>query len=523
MKILLINPSTNDDILSGTVSEIPYLESEAFIAPHSVSTVAALAPTDHEVHIHDEQIKGPVESILLDGCDYDVLGISVMATQLSRTANIVSFFRERDFSASLVVGGIGVSHMPDDLKDRVDTVFQGEAETTWPTYLNDLQNGDPASSYQQDARTDMTQVPAPRWDLLGKDIHRYGAVPVQTTRGCPYQCNFCDVIQNFGRKPRSKTVEQVVDEIRTAERLGAKMVYLADDNFGGGRGFAKELLRSIEKLNNSFDEPLALMTQVDLTIANDDELLELMADSNMLQVQIGIESIDNNSLKDMNKVQNLRLDPVDACKKVQSYGIVIMAHMIVGADSDDPGVFERFEQFLGKASIVNHLCHPLSAPPGTELWKQLEAEGRLMAASDMGDRVDVLTNIVPKKMTRAELFEGMADYLDRIHELDDYRSRILGFIDGVSRRPRVKNGGSGSPRKRIRMLFKMFRFFLFQLGRNHRKVFLEILKATRKKGTWMMPRVFFAHTGFIMDQKRSRKVAELTRQQARLESGKPLG
>ena len=526
MKILLVNPNTAADILSGTAAEIPYLDSEAFIAPHAVATVAALTPGNHQVSIHDEQVRGPVES-LLEERSFDVVGISLQATQLSRTIAIVRFFRESEQPGGLVIGGIGASYMPDRLKNDVNSVFLGEAETTWPRYLEDLGNGRPQSEYRQDERTDMTTVPAPRWDLIGEDIPRYGAVPVQTTRGCPFNCNFCDVIKHFGNRPRSKTVAQVVEEIRTAEKMGTKVVYFADDNFGGKKRNARELLRGIKEVNNSFEEPLGLMTQVDITIAADTELLELMADSNMNQVQVGIESLDEGVLKEMNKVQNLRLDSVDACHRIQSHGIVVMAHLIAGADSDDMGVFDRFGEFLQKANIVNHLCHPLSAPPGTELYEHIRDEGRIvessttLAQSEMEDRRDILTNIVPKGMTRVQLFEGMADYLERVHEPDDYVNRILGFIRGVSRRPRVKDGGFAAFWKRRKMMFRMFRFFLIQSGKEQRRIFLAIMKATRKQGNWLMPRVMFAHTGYVMDRMRARPVVKLAREQARYEADHP--
>jgi len=472
-------------------------------------------------------LRGPVES-LLEEERYDVVGLSLMATQLSRTLEIARFFREKRLSGALVVGGLGTSYIARQLKDLVDATFYGEAEETWPEYLADLEKGEPKAAYQRLTKPDMTAVPIPRWDLIREDIPAYSAASVQTTRGCHFDCAFCDVIYTYGRKPRSKTIAQILEEIRILEGMNVKMIYLADDNFCGNKRYAKELLRELVKLNNSFSEPLSFLTQVDITIAEDDELLELMTDANLFEVQIGIESVNEDSLREMNKLPNTRLDLVEAVRKIQSYGLVILAHMIIGTDSDDKDTFRQTADFVREANIVHHICHPLMAPPGTKLWNRLKREGRVVAAPQrlidrdhISSRVDVLTNIVPRRMSRVELFQGLADYWEEVNDPAHYLGRAIGFIEGVTRKPQVRNTGFKGLWKRRRMLVRMLWYYMFQVPKDHRKAFFTVFRTAGRLTPYLMPRVIFAHTGFVMDHKRALLAAAVARERAVFETANP--
>ncbi len=275
-------------------------------------------------------------------------------------------------------------------------------------------------------------------------------------------------------------------------------------------------------LNNAFALPLAFITQLDITIAEDDELLELLADANFLEVQIGIESTSAASLKDMNKHQNLRSDILTAVRKIQSYGIVVMAHMIIGTDSDDAGAFERTARFLREADITHHQCHPLVAPPGTRIWYDLKRQGRLVAFTDeMRDRLDITTNILPRQMTRVELMEGLADYWDRVHEPEDYTERALGFLQGITRRPRVKDPRLAELRRNLALMVRTFAYFMFKVPAKQRRAFFAVVKATRKVSPALIPRMVFVHTGYLMDSKRARHAAAVAREQAAFEKAHP--
>lgn len=521
MRILLVNPGGVDDVLTRVVREIRYLGFDAFFAPHALAAVAAVTPPEHHVRLHDENVHGPVDAVLNDGA-FDVLGITLTTNQLRRTAAILDRARERRPATHLVVGGIGAGAMFPSLRSRVDTIFWGEAEEIWPRFLGDLSAGRADGLYEAVVKPDMARTPPPRWDLIARDIPRYGAVSVQTARGCPFDCAFCDVIYTYGRKVRQKPIDRVLEEVVTLERLGAKMVMFADDSFAADRAYAKELLRRLGPINNGFRVPLSFLTQLDITVAEDEELLELLADANFFEVQIGIESTSRESLADMGKRQNLRLDPVEATRRIQSYGISVMAHLIVGADSDDRSAFERAERFLREASVTHHQCHPLIAPPGTRLWYDLKRQGRLVGFTDeMRDRLDITTNILPKRMTRIELMEGLADYWDRVHEPRSYLERALGFLEGVKRRPRVKEARWASLLRDGRMIAKTLRHYATKVSPEQRKVFFDVVVATGKRGSWMMPRMMFVHTGYWMDLRRASHAGAVARDQARREREDP--
>ncbi len=528
MKILLLSPQSGDDVANSIIQQIPFMKwrkSAALVPPLALVTVAALTPPEHEVYIHDEHAHGPVEPILEEN-NYDIIGISMIANELNRTLSIAEFCKKKELRGRVVVGGAGTAHLPRQLRQFMDTVFFGEAEDTWPQFLKDFKEGRQKSHYQQISKPDMSTSPIPRWDLIRNDLPAsagvYGAGAVQTTRGCPYDCAFCDVIYIYGRKPRTKPIEQVLEEIRILQAMGVKDIFITDDNFGGNKRQAKTLLREMIKLNNAFKVPIRFATQGDITIAGDEELLELMADSNLIDILVGIESINRDSLKDLNKPQNLRMDLHKAVQKIQSYGIAVLATMIIGADSDDRSAFKRTGDFVKEVNITDHFCHPLLAPRGTKIWYQFRREGRLVKLShEWRDRGDILTNIIPKKMTRIELMEGLADYWETIFDPLHYMGRAIGFIRGVKRRPRVKQAKLRSIWNHRKMLVRMFWYYLIQATPGHRKAFFKILRTTLFSASYLLPQMIFLHIRFMINHKRIGIAAKLARERAAWERSHP--
>lgn len=537
MRILLISPQSEYDMYVNLLHDIPYLScmtsknSGTNMAPLVLVTIAALTLSKHELFIHDENVHGPVEP-LLEKTDYDIIGISMITNQFNRVFKITEFCKKNMLPSAVVIGGAGTAHMPQGLNQFVDVVFFGEAEETWPQFLRDFEEGNHKSFYQHVSKPDILKSPIPRWDIIREDLSTYTAGQVQTTRGCPFDCVYCDVIYIYGRKSRSKPIEQVLEEIRILEDMGVKIIFFADDNFGGNKRYAKELLREVIKLNNSFKFPAGFITQADITIANDEELLQLMADCNFMEVLIGIESISKESLKDFNKLQNLRLNLSEAIHKIQSYGIIVLGSMIIGADSDDKGVFKRTGDFLKEANITDHACQPLMAQCGTKLWYQLKREGRLVELDDkeshkLGRLANIitLTNIVPKKMTRIELFEGMADYWETVFDPLHFMERAVGFVKGVKRKPNVKQPKLRAMwfyrKKMFQMAFRMLWFYFFQVTPDHRKAFFTVLRTTQKVAPYLVPRMIFAHTAFMIGHKRAIVGAKLARERAARERTHP--
>ena len=518
MKILLINPGTDEDIDGKITREIPYIFAKTLFAPHAVAAIAALTPAVYQVEIHDEYARGPADPVLKKN-GHDIIGISITSNQLKRSLHLARVAKSSNPAALVVVGGIGVEHLVTKNPEDIDVVFHGEAEETWPEFLEDLRSGKWLPVYKHHSKPDMTKTPAPSWELMKNDLPSYAAALVQTTRGCPFDCSFCDVIYTYGRKPRSKTIPQVVEEIRNLNALNVGMVFIADDNFAGDKKYAKALLRELIKVNNSFVMPIGFLTQIDITIADDDELLMLLADCNFQAVMIGIESVNEASLKDLNKQQNLHISIREAVRKIQSYGIVVLAHMIIGADSDDTSVFAKTSDFIAEANIVHHLCHPLAAPYGTKMWYDLKRKGRIISTEneEIKDKLDIVTNIIPKQMTRVELFEGLADYWEEIYSLEKFRKRALSFISEIKYKPNIKSGGLQALRIQRKTLWRVFTFFMFDMGKEHRKTFFSVLFAAGRKGMYLLPKIIYIYSCYLVDSKRSMHDAKIAREHAKWE------
>jgi radical SAM superfamily enzyme YgiQ (UPF0313 family) len=528
MKILLIGPRSEDDVYGQLLRDIPYIKhmtkgkTGAFVAPNALATVAALTPSEHEVHIHDEQVRGPVETIL-EKSYYDIIGISMLTNQLKRTLNIAEYCKKNKLPAMVAVGGAGTANIPPGFNKLVDVIFFGEAEDTWPQFLKDFKEGNHKLLYHQISKPDASKFPIPRWDIIREDLPLYGGGAVQTSRGCPFDCAFCDVVYIYGRKIRTKSVKQILEEVRILESMGVIFILITDDNFCSNRRHVKELLRELVKLNNSFKIPIKFITQVDITIATDEELLQLMADCGIMHVLIGIESSSEDSLKDLDKFHSTGRNLPEAVKKIQSYGIIVSASMIIGADSDDKSAFKRTIDFIKEANITDHNCHPLMAPWGTKLWYQMKREGRLLKnlGDEWVDKMDVMTNIIPKGMTRIELFEGLADYWETVSDPLHYMERAVSFIKGVKHKPNVKEPNFFSMLPYFKTMFRMLWYYLFQVTPDHRKAFFTIFKTVRKVAPYMGPHMMFLHTCYTVNYKRTFLTTKLARERAAWERAHP--
>jgi radical SAM superfamily enzyme YgiQ (UPF0313 family) len=348
-----------------------------------------------------------------------------MTVQRDRMTEILRELAERDIFT--VVGGPWITVAENWFDGLVDVTFVGEAEETWPRFLEEWARGEHAGRYEQTEKTDMTRVPLPRYDLV--PLREYAMGCVQTSRGCPFQCEFCDIIVIFGRRPRIKKPAQVVAEIEAQHRLGARVIFLVDDNFIGNKKAAKEILRAIIAWQQANDYPLTFITEASLDLAEDEELMRLMTEAALVAVFIGIESPDEEALRETKKYQNVRGSLIDRVHKVQAHGLEVYAGMIVGFDHDDDTVFDRQFEFLKKAKIVGAMAGMLSAIPKTPLYERLEADSRL--DNDAADDPNIATNIIPLLMTRETLRDGWLNLMDRLYDPENYFERFDSlFIDG---------------------------------------------------------------------------------------------
>jgi radical SAM superfamily enzyme YgiQ (UPF0313 family) len=258
---------------------------------------------------------------------------------------------------------------------------------------------------------------------------------IQFGRGCPFNCEFCDIIVMYGRRPRTKTVAQMLDEVAAVHALGVANVFVVDDNFIGNKKEAKALLAALAEWQEAHGYPIEFMTEVSLNVAQDAELLRLLKLAHFMTIFVGIESPRAASLQETNKTQNMREDIVTSVHRIQAAGIEVMAGMIVGFDNDDASIFDEQFRFIQQARIPISMTGMLNAMPKTPLHTRLKAAGRLIADS-VGDQF-VFTNIVPSGMSRLDLYEGYRGLLNRLYDYRHYRSRAMALI--LSRGP---SGGS---------------------------------------------------------------------------------
>jgi radical SAM superfamily enzyme YgiQ (UPF0313 family) len=445
-KILLVSPgaeASHKPQASWRVHSNEFFRKQAFTSPLHIATIAALTPDDYEVDLWDEPVQGMIDEATAFAKEYDLVGITGYGLHFERACEIARVFRAR--GVPVAIGGPGISSVPEMYREHFDILFIGEAEETWPQFIKDFRAGDYRDEYRATTLPDLSLSPPPRWDSIAAQMKSgYLTASVQVTRGCPYNCEFCDVWQLFGRKMRVKPIERVLEEIAAVQRFGVESVLLCSDNFHGNPRYAKELISALIPLNNSFAVPIQYRTELTITVARDEELLELMADANFSGFLVGIESPSEASLNETRKRQNIRFgDLTENCKKVLSYGVPIEGSMIVGFDSDTPDIFDLQYEFLQEACIPFPRPHILKAIRGTDLWKRLTKEGRVIEVdklygNTMGIDAQNSTNIIPKQMTRVELLTGYLKLIERIFEWDSFEKRIKGFVSNVRRQPNVR-------------------------------------------------------------------------------------
>lgn len=388
-KLILISPLAQKSLLGGDFYfRMPYL---------GLLKVAALTPPDWEVSIVDEKVEG------IDFDQHvDLVGITAMTPAVNRAYEIADAFRERGIK--VVMGGMHISKLPDEALQHCDSVVIGEAERLWGSLLEDFKKGELKKIYKhENGYPSLENLPLADWDLY-KDKHYLPVHSIETTRGCPHNCEFCSVTNSFGGKFRNRPVDEVEREIQGLKPFKGKFilkntVFFADDNIISSRRHAKELLTRIIPYN------LKWVGQASVNIAKDDEILSLCQKSGCMGILIGFESLSTDSLSHMGKQFNKPRDYIDVINKLHDYGIGINGSFVLGFDHDDEGTFDRTLEFVVKAKLDVCYFSILTPYPGTRLYTQMREEGRLIDH----DWSNYNTNNVvfrPKLMTPERLIEG---------------------------------------------------------------------------------------------------------------------
>jgi radical SAM superfamily enzyme YgiQ (UPF0313 family) len=417
--IVLINPRFNPSYW-GMNYALPFLGGEALLPVINLPLLAALTPPGHEITIIDEN----VQLIDFDLCARaDIVGITGMNVQRVRMHAILDELKAR--GVFTVIGGPWVTVYPSDFGDQPDAIFIGEAEETWPRFLIEWAEGRHARRYEQAEKTDMATVPAPRLDLMPMGKYVYGSV--QLSRGCPFTCEFCDIIVVFGRRPRIKTTAQIIAELEACLAAGKDNLFIVDDNLIGNKKAVKALLREIIVWQEARGFPLKFATEASIDLAEDEELLQLMVDANIDEVFIGIESPNEDALRETKKIQNLSDKHgtlLDKVRRIQDVGIEVWCGMIVGFDTDDHTVFDLQRRFLAAARIPLAMVNVLTAIPRTPLYERLGREGRLDDSGELSNFGTISTNVIPTRISRQDLCDGYLELMRDLYAPDAYFGRM---------------------------------------------------------------------------------------------------
>ncbi len=421
--IYLINPTPDIPTYFGAeVYAGRGLRPATLMADLALTTVATLAEPHLRVVLCDESI----DTVDFDiGADY--VGITGKVSQRGRMRAIATEFRRR--GVTVVIGGPYASLDPDWVRPHCDILVRGEIEDIAGELFGDLAAGHWHDEYVGE-RVDLARTPAPRWDLYRNDRASMGSV--QTSRGCPFECEFCDVIQYLGRRQRHKPVESVLAELDVLYNLGYRRVFMADDNFTAYRARARELLEAIAQWNNRRTAGrIHFYTQVSIDVARDDEMLRLCAAAGLRHVFVGIETPNEESLREAHKRQNLRIDLPTQVQRFLDHGIGVTAGMIVGFDADDAGIFARQYEFAMSTAIPVFSLGALVAPVATPLHARLSAAGRLIADGAEVAAMPWSTNIIPARMTHAELLAGLRWLCNKLYAPAAFGERLFRQIEFI--------------------------------------------------------------------------------------------
>ncbi|MBV8883653.1 MAG: B12-binding domain-containing radical SAM protein [Chroococcidiopsidaceae cyanobacterium CP_BM_RX_35] len=419
MRVLLLYPLFPESFWSFNKA-LELIGRKVSLPPLGMITVAAILPQTWEFRLVDRNVRFETEA---DWAWADLIIVSGMIVQKS---DLVSIIREAKQRGKLVAaGGPYVTSVPDAaIAAGVDFLVLDEGEITLPQLVEALDRGETSGMFSAgDNKPDVTHTPVPRYDLL--DLDAYSDMSVQFSRGCPFQCEFCDIIVLYGRKPRTKTPAQLLAELQTLYDLGwRRSVFVVDDNFIGNKRNVKLLLRELAPWMAAHGYPFRLSTEASVDLAQDQELLDLMIAANFSAVFLGIETPDTDSLALTQKFQNTRNSLVEAVQTINLAGLRVMAGFIIGFDGEKAGAGDRIIDFVEATAIPQALCSMLQALPHTALWKRLQQEGRLLEGREECDiHQTTLTNFIPTRPLE-ELAQEYVSCFWRLYEPERYLARV---------------------------------------------------------------------------------------------------
>ena len=419
MKVLLVYPEYPETFWSFKYA-LKLIAKRASHPPLGLLTVAAMMPPDWELTLVDMNVERLADAQIGRA---ELVCISAMSVQQASVQAVIA--RCKAQGKTVMAGGPLFTGAPDDFPE-VDYLVLNEAEITFPRFLADFQRGCAERRYATDEHADLSLTPIPRWDLIRPE--RYAAMSLQLSRGCPNDCDFCNVTALLGRKPRIKSTAQVLAELDRLYTSGWRgSVFVVDDNFIGNKAIVKrEILPAMIAWMQARRHPFDFNTEATITLADDDALMDLMARAGFTSVFVGIETPNEASLAECKKRTNMGRDLIASVRTLHRHGLQVQAGFIVGFDNDPPTIFERLIAFIQESGITTAMVGLLNAPCGTRLYERMEREGRLLR--DMsGDNADYSSNIVPI-MPRESLQQGYQQIIEGVYAPKAYAQRLLRFL-----------------------------------------------------------------------------------------------
>lgn len=420
MKILLVYPKYPDTFW-GFKYALKFISKKASLPPLGLLTIASMLPAEWEKRLVDINVN-PLKDKDLLWADY--VFISAMSIQKESVKTVIS--RCKAIGVKIVAGGPLFTATHEEFEGDVDHFVLDEAEITLPPFLDDLKNGRLKHLYTSHQRADMRDTPLPLWELA--DLKKYASMNIQYSRGCPFDCEFCNITVLHGRVPRTKEKKQIVAEMESLYLRGWKGgVFFVDDNFIGNKiKLKKEVLPAIIEWMEKRNHPFSLSTEVSINLSDDEELIHMMVKAGFDTVFIGIETPNEESLAECSKIQNRNRDLIACVKKIQRSGLEVQAGFIVGFDKDPASIFEQLIVFIQESGIATAMVGLLNAPHGTKLYHRLKKEGRLLSAAS-GDNTDFSINFKPK-MNHETLISGYRKVVHTIYSPKHYYVRVKKFL-----------------------------------------------------------------------------------------------
>lgn len=418
-KILLVYPESPKTFWSFSYA-LKFISKKSSFPPLGLITIASMLPDTWEKRLVDMNITSLKDNDI-QWADY--VFISAMVIQKDSVRNVID--RCKALHVKIVAGGPLFTCDYSEY-DEVDHMLLQEGELTVPEFLKDLEQGNPKHIYTSDKWADLSRTPVPAWELVS--MRAYATLNIQYSRGCPYNCEFCNITALFGHTPRTKSLEQLLRELDVIYEKGWRGgIFFVDDNFIGNRKKLKEdILPGLIQWMKKRKFPFSFITEVSINLSDDEELMKLMVNAGFNSVFVGIETVSEEGLAECNKHQNKNRNLVDCVKKMQHFGLQVQGGFIIGFDSDSPTIFKRMTDFIQDSGIVTAMVGLLNAPKGTQLYKRLNSEGRI-SSNFNGNNTDLSINFIPK-MNLEDLINGYQSIIQSIYSPKQYYERIMNFL-----------------------------------------------------------------------------------------------